>query len=692
MASPRTVSAACFAALCCLLVPIGTASGVEQEITGTDSTTKTYLNSGFHIHDYTATATADVTVESQEAAVRLNGPISIEQGAAFRIRIVEQTGSNQPPTVAVTTPADGSVFPEGEAILLVATASDADGTVTGVGFEFGGGAIGDAQDNGDGTWSLLWQDPPEGSHQVSATATDDGGAETISDTIDLEVQYSGSVGFVAIEQVLDLDAQDVSLTLDLSPAPGVDLDLTLTDSEGDQQVVTVPAGSLTYPLVWPAPVPEDPSDRPDLLIEVAPPPSGSVDAVRAAHRVKYAPPEALVAAADAYLLPNLPGDPYTVTSAQGVLANDFYKGPENLSAVLLSGPSGVDSFVLNADGSFTYDPVDGIVGPAVFTYKAVAGALETPEIEVNLLVEATDLQTPESNDGDGFQVSPWSFVIEGNAGDLKDATITLNGVAVPPSEILEDRFFHRDIPLSTDPAPFLVRVKRDGETLLKEDYFINWAVTEVAEGGVIDLRVGDSLRARAPATVEVTPPGGVPDPRQVDTEGLLEVLFDQPGTYTLKALDSNGQQRGTTLTVVAYGRQFAAEPLLKGEPETTISRPLTNGSVPEALTVRALDAGHLGVETFEGELTVDLFERGRHFILTRIFSTGSVISIDDVQVGEDPVTVIAATDNSSFSDGNFIASLEFPAEYEGYTVEVNGTGLDENGKALPGFEWGQFGP
>jgi len=249
MACLRAVSAVCFAVLCCLLVPIGTASGVEEEITGTDSTTKTYLNPGFHLHDYTATSTADVTVESVEAAVRFNGPISIEQGAGFRIRIVEQTGSNQPPTVAVTTPADGSVFPEGEAILLVATASDADGTVIGVSFEFGGGAIGDAQDNGDGTWSLLWQDPPEGTHQVSATATDDAGAETLSETIALEVQYAGTVGFVAIEQALDLDVQDVSLTLDLSPAPEVDLDLTLTDSEGDQQVVTVPAGSLTHPLV-----------------------------------------------------------------------------------------------------------------------------------------------------------------------------------------------------------------------------------------------------------------------------------------------------------------------------------------------------------------------------------------------------------------------------------------------------------
>jgi VCBS repeat-containing protein len=57
--------------------------------------------------------------------------------------------------------------------------------------------------------------------------------------------------------------------------------------------------------------------------------------------------------------------------ATGVLTNDTDRNSgDTLSAVLVSGPSHVASFALNADGSFSYTPAANYNGTDSFTYKA----------------------------------------------------------------------------------------------------------------------------------------------------------------------------------------------------------------------------------------------------------------------------------------------------------------------------------
>ena len=73
------------------------------------------------------------------------------------------------------------------------------------------------------------------------------------------------------------------------------------------------------------------------------------------------------------------GDAYSVgidptaTAAPGVLSNDFALDGGMLTAELLSGPSH-GSLALDPDGSFTYAPAAGYIGPDSFTYSAMEGA------------------------------------------------------------------------------------------------------------------------------------------------------------------------------------------------------------------------------------------------------------------------------------------------------------------------------
>lgn len=73
-------------------------------------------------------------------------------------------------------------------------------------------------------------------------------------------------------------------------------------------------------------------------------------------------------------------------SAPGVLANDTDPGMATLSAVLITGPSNAASFILNTDGSFSYQPAANFNGSDSFTYVADNGATTSNVATVSLLI------------------------------------------------------------------------------------------------------------------------------------------------------------------------------------------------------------------------------------------------------------------------------------------------------------------
>jgi autotransporter-associated beta strand protein len=85
-----------------------------------------------------------------------------------------------------------------------------------------------------------------------------------------------------------------------------------------------------------------------------------------------------------------PGETLSTTAANGVLAGDTDPQGLPLTAALLSLPA-EGTLAFNADGSFTYTPNGGYVGPDSFTYQASNGYAVSPPTTVNIDVTPASL-------------------------------------------------------------------------------------------------------------------------------------------------------------------------------------------------------------------------------------------------------------------------------------------------------------
>ena len=92
---------------------------------------------------------------------------------------------NVAPTVSITAPLDAAIFTWKPAITITATASDLDGTVTKVEFLNGTTVLG--QDT-SAPYSFTWKNVPQGSHSLTARATDNAGAVVTSDAVGIFVR------------------------------------------------------------------------------------------------------------------------------------------------------------------------------------------------------------------------------------------------------------------------------------------------------------------------------------------------------------------------------------------------------------------------------------------------------------------------------------------------------------------------
>jgi WD40 repeat protein len=109
----------------------------------------------------------------------------VTTSVASRITVSPPAPSNALPTVAITSPADGTVFAWKPTITITATASDSDGTVTKV--EFLDGATVLATDT-SAPYSFTWRNVPQGSHSLTARATDNAGGVATSGTVTITVR------------------------------------------------------------------------------------------------------------------------------------------------------------------------------------------------------------------------------------------------------------------------------------------------------------------------------------------------------------------------------------------------------------------------------------------------------------------------------------------------------------------------
>lgn len=99
------------------------------------------------------------------------------------------TGTNPPPTVALTAPANGATFNAGANITVSANAADANGTVTQVQFFRGATSLGTDTTS---PYSVTWNNAAAGNYVITAVATDNAGAATTSATANITVNTVGT--------------------------------------------------------------------------------------------------------------------------------------------------------------------------------------------------------------------------------------------------------------------------------------------------------------------------------------------------------------------------------------------------------------------------------------------------------------------------------------------------------------------
>lgn len=119
-----------------------------------------------------------------------NAPPDHPAGAPYYTNLgaCDGSGSNQPPVVSLTSPANGATFSAGSTVNVTANASDPDGSVAKVEFFRDGSSLGIAT---NAPYAASWANASAGSHTLRAVATDNNNATTSTPTITITVNAAG---------------------------------------------------------------------------------------------------------------------------------------------------------------------------------------------------------------------------------------------------------------------------------------------------------------------------------------------------------------------------------------------------------------------------------------------------------------------------------------------------------------------
>jgi len=139
-------------------------------------------------------------------------------GTAVSSAITITVVNNQPPSVALVSPAPGSFVRAGAPVTVEASASDSDGTIASVEFLDGGASLGVAR---SAPYRLSWTPMSPGVHTITAHATDDRGATGLSPAINVVVGAAPVVVVTSPVACSTIDGPvDVALAADAISATG----------------------------------------------------------------------------------------------------------------------------------------------------------------------------------------------------------------------------------------------------------------------------------------------------------------------------------------------------------------------------------------------------------------------------------------------------------------------------------------
>ena len=138
----------------------------------------------------------------------------------------------RPPSVSITSPANGATFVEGATVTLTAVASDVDGFVTSVEFFANQSKIGDGVQTSPGVFRLTVQNAPAGTYTVTARATDNEGRSSVSAPVTVTVRPVTTLS----DDFNDNSTDTAKWTLITQP------DMTVVEQNGRLEITTPSTG------------------------------------------------------------------------------------------------------------------------------------------------------------------------------------------------------------------------------------------------------------------------------------------------------------------------------------------------------------------------------------------------------------------------------------------------------------------
>ena len=170
--------------------------------------------------------TSSVNINGSSQLIGSLSCFQLTLNGASLLRIVSSTPVNQPPTVAMTAPANNAVFTAPASITLTATATDSDGTIAKVEFFNGSTLLGTAT---SAPYQFSWTNVTAGSYTLTAKATDNLGGAATSSPIAIQVVRPNVPPTVAL-------TAPASGTVFAAPA-SIAITATATDSDGTVAIV-----------------------------------------------------------------------------------------------------------------------------------------------------------------------------------------------------------------------------------------------------------------------------------------------------------------------------------------------------------------------------------------------------------------------------------------------------------------------
>ncbi len=224
----------------------------------------------------------------------------------------------------------------------------------------------------------------------------------------------------------------------------------------------------------------------------------------------------------------------------GVLANDTDIDGNTLTAVLVLGPTH-GTFVLNANGSFTYTPAANYNGPDSFTYKANDGTGDSNVATVNITVTAVNDVPVATNDAyttteDTQLVIAAATGVLANDTDVESSPLTAVLVVAPAHGVLtlnaDGSFTYAPAANYSGSDTFTYRAN-DG-TASGNVATVNITLTAVNDAPVA---VDDSYAATTSTALTVAAPGVLTNDTDADGNTLTATVVATPlnGTLTLNA-------------------------------------------------------------------------------------------------------------------------------------------------------------